>query len=148
MVKSVTWLINKGKKLCLWDEKRSNMNVLKQKYWGSYVLNFTLNWGWAMFLRCSYFFGNLSLNVLINMVLTQIKECIQTALFVMQPSSVVHWRTTEGLTPATALWWCLFLLIHRRSEFQEWVEMANFEVTGEQMKVQLISRTTYLYHLY
>ena len=34
-----------------------------------------LNWGWAMFLRCSYFFGNLSLNVLINMVLTQIKEC-------------------------------------------------------------------------
>ena len=31
-----------------------------------------------MFLRCSYFFGNLSLNVLINMVLTQKKECIQT----------------------------------------------------------------------
>ena len=28
-----------------------------------------------MFLRCSYFFGNLSLNVLINMVLTQKKEC-------------------------------------------------------------------------
>ena len=31
-----------------------------------------------MFLRYSYFFGNLSLNVLINMVLTQIKECNDT----------------------------------------------------------------------
>ena len=29
-----------------------------------------------MFLRCSYFFGNLSLNVLINMVLTQKNQCI------------------------------------------------------------------------
>ena len=28
-----------------------------------------------MFLRCSYFLANLSLNVLINMVLTQKKEC-------------------------------------------------------------------------
>ena len=28
---------------------------------------------------------------------------IQTALFVVQPGSVVHWRTSEGLTPATAL---------------------------------------------
>ena len=28
-----------------------------------------------MFLRCSYFFGNLSLNVLINMVLTQKNQC-------------------------------------------------------------------------
>ena len=28
-----------------------------------------------MFLRCSYFFSNLSLNVLINMVLIQKKEC-------------------------------------------------------------------------
>ena len=30
-----------------------------------------------MFLRCSYFFSNLSLNVLINMVLIQKKECNQ-----------------------------------------------------------------------
>ena len=29
-----------------------------------------------MFLSCSYFFGNLSLNVLINMVLTQKNQCI------------------------------------------------------------------------
>ena len=28
---------------------------------------------------------------------------IQTALFVVQLGSVVHWRTTEGLTPVTAL---------------------------------------------
>ena len=28
-----------------------------------------------MFVRCSYFLGNLSLNVLINMVLTRKKEC-------------------------------------------------------------------------
>ena len=28
---------------------------------------------------------------------------IQTALFVMQQGSVVHWRTSEGLTLATAL---------------------------------------------
>ena len=33
-----------------------------------------------MFLRCSYFLANLSLNVLINMVLTQIKECIYVTL--------------------------------------------------------------------
>ena len=28
---------------------------------------------------------------------------IQIALFVVQLGSVVHWRTTEGLTPATVL---------------------------------------------
>ena len=32
---------------------------------------------------------------------------IQTTLFAVQPGSVVHWRTTEGLTPATALRQCL-----------------------------------------
>ena len=67
-------LVDCMRKSCSWDEKRFsklNINVLKQKYWGSYVLNFTLNWGWAMFLRRSYFLGNLSLNVLINMVLTK-----------------------------------------------------------------------------
>ena len=67
------------------------MNVLKQKYWGSYVLNFTLNWGWAMFLRCSYFFGNLSLNVLINMVLTQIKECRRRRVTACK-ESWKHWH--------------------------------------------------------
>ena len=30
-----------------------------------------------MFLRCSYFFGNLSLNVFINMVLTLKNQCIE-----------------------------------------------------------------------
>ena len=28
---------------------------------------------------------------------------IQIALFVVQPGSVVHWRTSDGLPPATAL---------------------------------------------
>ena len=37
---------------------------------------FSLSWGWAIFLSCSYFFDNLSLNVLINMVLTKKKKCI------------------------------------------------------------------------
>ena len=32
-----------------------------------------------MFLRCSYFLANLSLNVLINMVLTRKKECMTLA---------------------------------------------------------------------
>ena len=31
---------------------------------------------------------------------------VQIALFVVQPGSVVHWRTTEGLKPANALRSC------------------------------------------
>ena len=49
-----------------------------------------------MFLRCSYFFVNLSLNVLINMVLTQKNRCIVKAfkrsfasLLVDRPRSTV-----------------------------------------------------------
>ena len=36
---------------------------------------------------------------------------IQITLFVMQPGSFLHWRTTKGLTPATALrpWLSVFL---------------------------------------
>ena len=37
----------------------------------------------------------------------------QIALFVMQPGSVVHWRTTEGLTPVTALRPCRKQLMHQ-----------------------------------
>ena len=41
---------------------------------------------------------------------------IQIALFVVQPGSVVHWRTIEGLPPATSLRRCLslpiFALLH------------------------------------
>ena len=52
-----------------------NKNVLKFLRWGSDVLKFSLNWGSAMFLRCSYFFQNLSLDVLINKVLIQSNAC-------------------------------------------------------------------------
>ena len=53
----------------------TNKNVLKCLRWGSDVLKFSLNWGSAMFLRCSYFFQNLSLDVLINKVLIQNNAC-------------------------------------------------------------------------
>ena len=47
---------------------------------------------------------------LYNSVFLVLIYTIQRALFVMQPGSVVHWRTTEGLTPATALrQWLLVL---------------------------------------
>ena len=36
-----------------------------------------------MFLRCSYLFGNLSLDVLINMVLTQKNQCTPLYLFLL-----------------------------------------------------------------
>ena len=58
---------------------RQKMNVLNRIYQYLDDLIFTLSWGWAMFLRCSYFLANLRLNVLINMVLTQIKECKQVS---------------------------------------------------------------------
>ena len=48
-------------------------NVLKFLYWGSDVLEFLLKWGLAMFLRCSYFFPNLSLHVLIDLVLKRMR---------------------------------------------------------------------------
>ena len=54
----------------------ANKNVLKFLRWGSDVLKFSLNWGSAMFLRCSYFFQNLSLDVLINKVLIQSNACM------------------------------------------------------------------------
>ena len=44
----MTWLINKGKKSCLWDEKRSNMNVLKGRL------------KWIQSLFCMVFFGGLT----------------------------------------------------------------------------------------
>ena len=48
-------------------------------------LFFFLSWGSAMFLRCSYLFGNLSLDVLINKVLTQKNQCIHYDFSQMEP---------------------------------------------------------------
>ena len=55
---------------------KKKKNVLKFLYWGSDVLKFWLKWGLAMFLRCSYFFPNLSLDVLIDLVLNQKNACM------------------------------------------------------------------------
>ena len=68
----------------------TNKNVLKCLRWGSDVLKFSLNWGSAMFLRCSYFFQNLSLDVLINKVLKQSNACmLKEACFVEK--KFLHW---------------------------------------------------------
>jgi len=72
--------------ICFWEGPDSKWywisffakkkNVLKFLYRGSDVLKFLLKWGLAMFLRCSYFFPNLSLDVLIDLVLNQKNACI------------------------------------------------------------------------
>ena len=61
--------------LWYWISFFAKKNVLKFLYWGSDVLKFWLKWGLAMFLRCSYFFPNLSLDVLIDLVLNQKNAC-------------------------------------------------------------------------
>ena len=51
------------------SEANKKQNVLRYRKWGSDVLKFSLKWGLAMFLRCSYFFQKLSLDVLIYKIM-------------------------------------------------------------------------------
>ena len=69
------------------------MNVLIFDLWGWTVLIFLPNWGSAMCLVCSYFFRDLSLNVLINMVLTHKKGCTLSPVFqqLSEWSIMIRW---------------------------------------------------------
>ena len=49
-----------------------------------------------MFLRCSYFLANLRLNVLINMVLTQKKECMQDQRTDLESDNQIPWHATKS----------------------------------------------------
>ena len=71
-------------------------NVLKFLYWGSDVLKFWLKWGLAMFLRCSYFFPNLSLDVLIDLVLNQKNACTTVLCCTYSPVHCVFERWAEA----------------------------------------------------
>ena len=78
------------------------------------VLIFSQIWGSATFLACSYFFRNLSLNVLISMVLIKKKSvvisfccCIAAVRLRRCPEKCYH---TRGIIWLEALYCCDYLL--------------------------------------
>ena len=69
------------------------MNVLSRMYIKARMFLFLF---FTMFLRCSYFFGNLSLNVLINMVLTKKKSVYSLSREFQQYLKIVfQWARLE-----------------------------------------------------
>ena len=89
----------------------TNKNVLKCLRWGSDVLKFSLNWGSAMFLRCSYFFQNLSLDVLINKVLKQSNACTLLSSWSSLVNVVVVIFLVDVVVVIASLSLLLFLLL-------------------------------------